>query len=99
VGLATPSPPRAEDHERVELYLYSPSWALRACYRVNLYLYYGAGMSNLRKYDIAVFQSNLKDYEGKLKTNIQGNSTFLFPSTVFAFYVDKNSLNSVLTGF
>jgi hypothetical protein len=39
VGLATPSPPRVEAHERVELYLYSASWALRACYRVNLYLY------------------------------------------------------------
>jgi hypothetical protein len=39
VELATASPPRAEAHERVELYLYSPSWALRACYRVNLYLY------------------------------------------------------------
>jgi hypothetical protein len=35
VGLATPSPPRAEAHERVELYLYSASWALRVCYRVN----------------------------------------------------------------
>jgi hypothetical protein len=40
VGLATPSPPRAEVHERAELYLYSPSWALRACYWVNLYLYF-----------------------------------------------------------
>jgi hypothetical protein len=38
-GLATPSPPCAEAYGRVELYLYSPSWALRACYRVNLYLY------------------------------------------------------------
>jgi hypothetical protein len=29
VGLATPSPPCAEAHESVQLYLYSPSWALR----------------------------------------------------------------------
>jgi hypothetical protein len=34
VSLATPSPPRAEAHERVELYLYCPSKTLRACYRV-----------------------------------------------------------------
>jgi hypothetical protein len=39
VGVATPSLPSAEAHERVELYLYPPSCALRACYRVNLYLY------------------------------------------------------------
>jgi hypothetical protein len=39
VGLATPSLPRAEAHERVELYFYSPRLALRACYRVNLDLY------------------------------------------------------------
>jgi hypothetical protein len=43
VRLATPSPPRVQAHERVELCLYSASWALRACYRVNLYLYWDKG--------------------------------------------------------
>jgi hypothetical protein len=39
VGLATPSPLRAEDHERVELYLYSHAWAVRACCRVTFTFY------------------------------------------------------------